>query len=97
MTDIPQCFIGRERRKNAPVRSIGFGRGFHIRRELRGQFRRHALRFFIKAGADVMRFGFENQFAVLVGDAMAEVHAHSLDEGRPDFNRQQVVVTGGDL
>jgi len=36
-------------------------------------------------GAGVEGFGFEDELAVLVGDAMAEVQPHALDERRPDF------------
>jgi len=38
-------------------------------------------------------FGFQNEFAVLVDNAMAEIQPHALDKCRPDFNRQQVIVT----
>jgi len=64
--------------------------GFH-------EFRRQAFGFFIAAGAAVEGFGFENEFAVGVQDAVAKVQPHTLESRQPDFNRQQVVVARGEF
>ena len=59
------------------------------------QFFRHSLRLFVNARAGVKGLGFEDELAVLIGDAVAEVQPHSLEKRRPDFNRQQIVVACG--
>jgi hypothetical protein len=60
--------------------------------EFGGEFFGEALGFFVATGADVEGFGFEDEFAVLVEDAMAEVEADALDEDGPDFDGEEVVV-----
>lgn len=59
------------------------------------QFLRHSLRFFVYPSACVEGLGFKDEFAVLVGDTVAEIQPHALDERWPDFNRQQIIVTRG--
>ena len=59
------------------------------------QFGRQALGFLGAAGAAVEGFRLQQQFAVLVQDAVAKVHAHALQQRGPDFNRQPVVVARG--
>ena len=66
-----------------------------IRLQFFRQFFRQAFRFFVAAGAAVKGFGFENQFSVLVQNAVAEIQPHALDERQPDFNRQQIIVARG--
>ena len=66
-----------------------------IRLQFVRQFLRQAFGFFIHTGADVKGFGFKNQFAGLVHDAVGKIQSHALDGRRPDFNRQQVIVAGG--
>ena len=69
--------------------------GSQIRLQFFHEFRRQTFRFFITAGAAVERFGFENEFAILIQNAVAEVQPHAFSERQPDFNRQHIVVTRG--
>ena len=52
-----------------------------------------AFRLFIATGAAMKGLGFEDEFAVLIENAVAEVQAHALHPGHPDLDGQQVVVT----
>ena len=63
-----------------------------MRLEQFDQFFRQAPGFFVQAGADMMRFGFENQNVGLVDDAVAEVEPDPFGGGGPDFDGQHIVV-----
>src|SRR5271163_4200813 len=55
---------------------IAGNRCAQIRLQFFRQFFRQAFWFFVNAGADVERFRFQNQFSVLLQNAVAEIQAH---------------------
>jgi len=68
-----------------------------VRFQLGGQVRRHAARFFVDTGAGVEGFAFEYRLSRLVYNPMPEVQPHRPDEDWPYFDRQQIIITGGEL
>src|ERR1700733_4257737 len=58
------------------------------------QFFRQAPGFFVQARADVKGFRLQNHLAILVQNTMAKINSDFINEHRPDFNGQQVIVAG---
>lgn len=61
------------------------------------QIFRNPARLFVQAGAGMKRFRFEDKRAGLVKNPIGEIHSNALDCGRPEFNRQDVIITSRGL
>ena len=56
---------------------------------------RQSFGLFIEAGADMECFGFEDQHAGLIEDAVSEIQADFFRGGNPDLDSQHIVISCG--
>ena len=65
-----------------------------IRFEERAQFVGQALRFFVKASANVKRFAFEKK-GLFIEDSIGEVEANAVQGSEPCFDGEKVIISRG--
>jgi hypothetical protein len=71
--------------------------GIQIRPESCQQLLRQPFWLFIMAGTAVKSLCLQNQFPVLVQNAVAEIEPHAFHARHPHFNCQQVIVARGEF